>query len=168
MDTPETIKRRGDLIALEEAKDTIGWSWIEVQKRFSWGPPDLKRVRSYERAIEPEWLAYIISVADAIASVAVPTVFKAPPAPPAEVTQAMPKTTEVHVITMKAVAERLAKQYRDARVNPELNKDEINGALWAIGMTAEALGVKDEVMELLRPAPPIVDINMLTPADIPF
>lgn len=177
---------------IERLKDIIGWSWQQVAKRLGWAPVNLTQFKMGKTSMDERWYRYIEAVAEAVASIPVPSETEPAPirgidslaataeagASPLEHKMraagfhpsAETEGTEVRVMLLDDVARKIADQYMVAKESTEMNQDERTGALWAIGMLAKTLGVAEEVTRLVRgtaaPAPaarPLVDPRPIAP-----
>ena len=147
---------------VERCKAIIGWGWMELSSRLGWSNAALSKFRTLKDGIPEEWLAYLRAVAEAVEGVPVPTVGASVPRDDTE--QRMRQAglgpasdlggmTEVKVMTLQTIAEKLVAEYRALQADPELSGAERSGALAAVGRVAQRLGVLEEVKAVMAASP---------------
>jgi hypothetical protein len=142
-------------------KTVIGWSWLEVSVRLSWGPRDLASFKSLKKPIQAEQLEYLEKVADAVAGIEMrqPESASQPAAADRTVTVARDLAdsgvTRIAVMTLDDIAAKLTQEYFDVASVEGITPDEISGARFVVARIAERCGVAEQVKALIagrRPA----------------
>lgn len=162
---------------VEQLKDAIGWSWTEITKRMSWGVAYLTQFRQVKRPIEERWLQYLREVAHAVQSIPLPSDAAEPESLEPAVDpfveefrkarfhpQAEAEITEVRVMLLDDIAQKLADEYMALRRNSEMSAENREGAQWMIGRLAEQMGVTAEVRRLVVTGPMAAGPATPTPA----
>lgn len=159
---------------VERYKAAIGWGWTEIANRLRWGPPGLQKFRMLRGPIEDKWLDYLRAVADAVQSVPLPGDEAAADIPPPILAGSlfedepmedkmraaglMPSApvnagaSEVKVMLLSDITEKLAAEYQDIAREPDIIADEVAGARAMIGRLAQRFGVVTELRTLLSPS----------------
>jgi hypothetical protein len=144
-------------------KTVIGWSWLEVSVRLSWGPRDLASFKGLKKPIQAEQLEYLEKVADAVAGIEM----RQPeaPVPPAMNPQpeAIPggaramtaaemgqdRVTRIAVMTLDDIAAKLTQEYFDVASEAGISTEELAGARFAVARIADRCGVAEQVKALI-------------------
>lgn len=151
----------------DRLRSEIGWSWQAFIARFGYSPSEVARIRSLRLDIPDQVMDYLKRVAEAVNEIPVPDIkslkeaddmvengLRAAGARPAE---EAPRATNIPVMMLDTIAEKLTQAYRDFALNAELSEDERRGAQWSVGQIVDIFGVRDQVRALLRPASPRVE-----------
>jgi hypothetical protein len=136
-------------------KTVIGWSWLEVSVRLSWGPRDLASFKSLKKPIQAEQLEYLEKVADAVAGIEMrqPEAASQPLAADrtVTVTRDLPDSgvTRIAVMTLDDIAAKLTQEYFDVASEAGISTEELAGARFAVARIADRCGVSEQVKALI-------------------
>jgi hypothetical protein len=133
-------------------KTVIGWSWLEVSVRLSWGPRDLASFKGLKKPIQAEQLEYLEKVADAVAGIEMrqpeaPAPVQLGPAKHEMVPEAT--VTRIAVMTLDDIAAKLTQEYFDVASEAGISTEELAGARFAVARIADRCGVSEQVKALI-------------------